>query len=134
MMTVVVQKAVRRGVEFERLLAAICTGTAGAVLAIEAKLVNARLLLGTKGTFSELRVINVRSWLQLAVQPIQNIQIVFPREVGQRFGCYGGIWLRTDARERDSFGCQQMRVIDTSCRGAISEVRERQLLDDLTKV
>ena len=74
---------------FERLLAAICTGTAGAVLAIEAsrlarngrgwhtllefctlvncliidedgvydpKLVNDRLLLGMKGTFSELEL------------------------------------------------------------------------------
>src|SRR6266550_2444683 len=74
---------------FERLLAAICTGTAGAVLAIEAsrlarngrdwhtllefstlvssliidedgvydpKLINDRLLLGMKGTFSELEL------------------------------------------------------------------------------
>jgi excisionase family DNA binding protein len=86
---------------FERLLAAICTGTAGAVLAIEAsrlarngrdwhtlleyctlvnsliidedgvydpKLVNDRLLLGMKGTFSELELSILRQRSQEALR------------------------------------------------------------------
>jgi DNA invertase Pin-like site-specific DNA recombinase len=86
---------------FERLLAAICTGTAGAVLAIEAsrlarngrdwhtllefctlvncliidedgvydpKLVNDRLLLGMKGTFSELELSVLRQRSQEALR------------------------------------------------------------------
>jgi excisionase family DNA binding protein len=86
---------------FERLLAAICTGTAGAVLAIEAsrlarngrdwhtllefcslvnsliideddvydpKLVNDRLLLGMKGTFSELELSILRQRAQEALR------------------------------------------------------------------
>ena len=100
MMTLAAREAVRRGPALS-LLAAICTGTAGAVLAIEAsrlarngrdwhtllefctlvncliidedgvydpKLVNDRLLLGMKGTFSELELSILRQRSQEALR------------------------------------------------------------------
>ncbi len=101
MMTLVVQEGGTARPGFERLLAAICTGSAGAVLAIEAsrlarngrdwhtllefctlvnsliidedgvydpKLMNDRLLLGMKGTFSEFELSILRQRSQEALR------------------------------------------------------------------
>jgi hypothetical protein len=122
---------------FERLLTSICTGTAGAVLAIEAsrlarngrdwhtllefctlvncliidedgvydpKLVNDRLLLGLKGTFSELELSILR---QRRIGSRRSCRSIWPPVSGQRAGGAA----RARALEGGFFGCNNVSCL-----------------------